>query len=132
MQSPAEYGTGAAEDTPAQKNGAPGGEGGGSSDGDETVGDEEESRRGENKENSTRRMRCCSGRADGDRFWCDKMADTVVLTTDGEEYKCRGCAGGECSCQPCKLRGMRRAMWNGTAEAAEEMITQRIVDEMHR
>ena len=108
MQSPTGYGTGAAEDTAAQKNGVAGG-GGGSSDGDESVGDEEESRRGENKGNGTRRMRCCSERADGDRFWCDKMADTVVLTTDGEEYKCRGCAGGECSCQPCELNDVE---WN--------------------
>ena len=56
----------------------------------------------------------------------------MVLTTDGEDYKCRGCAGGECSCQPCELKGMRREMWNGTAEAAEDMITQRMMDEMHR
>ena len=131
VQSPAWYETGAADDTAVQKNGAAGG-GGGSSDGDESVGDEEEIRKGENKGNSTRRMMCYSGRTDGDRFWCDKMADTVILMTDGEEYKCRGCAGGGCSCQPCELRGMRRAMWNRTAGAAEEMITQRMMDEMHR
>ena len=61
-----------------------------------------------------------------------KVADTVVFTTDGEEYKCGGCARGECNCQPCELRGLRREMWNGTAEAAEAMITQRMMDEMHR
>ena len=44
----------------------------------------------------------------------------------------RGCARGECNCQPCELRGLSREMWNGTAEAAEAMIAQRMMDEMHR
>ena len=89
MLSPAERRTGGAKDTTAQENGAAG-EGGENSDEDESVRGGEENRRGENEGDSTQRMRCCSGRADGDRFWCDKVADTVVFTTDGEEYKCGG------------------------------------------
>ena len=91
----------------------------------------EEDNGGGNEEGSAQGVRGCSGRSDGDRFWCERMADTVVFTTDGEEYKCRGCAGGECSCRPCELRGMRRRMWYRTAEAAEAIITQRMRDGVH-
>ena len=33
------------------------------------------------------RLRCSSGSVEGGRFWCDRMADTVVLTLDSEECK---------------------------------------------